>query len=167
MANFTTGLFSNRDSADKAVNDLRALGFEPTDISVVMNNDTRERHLLNQKGNNAVEGLAAGAAVGGTLTAIVAGLMATGTIAAVAATGGAAAPLLAGPIAAALAGAGAGGLGGGVIGALVGAGVPKETAHQYDSAINDGSILIGVNAHGREKEIERLLRNDGGTEITN
>ena len=58
--------------------------------------------------------------------------------------------LIAGPIAAALAGGGAGALTGGLIGALVGHGIPEETAKHYDKGIREGGIVMGVNPHTKE-----------------
>mgnify|MGYP003381339126 CR=1 FL=1 len=43
--------------------------------------------------------------------------------------------VLAGPIAAGLAGAGAGGITGGLIGALIGSGIPEERAKVYESGV--------------------------------
>jgi hypothetical protein len=69
--------------------------------------------------------------------------------------------LIAGPIAAGLAGAGAGGLTGGLIGALIGAGIPEERARVYEQGVNDGGILMGVNA--RNDEDAEYLENDWRT----
>ena len=102
------GVFKDRDDADKAVDDLQRLGYGINDISVIMNEGTRVRAFGAEKGSRGGEGVAVGAAAGGALGAIVAGLTATGSIAAIAATGGAAAPLVVGPLAAALAGLGVG-----------------------------------------------------------
>lgn len=52
--------------------------------------------------------------------------------------------VIAGPVAAGLAGAGAGGITGGVIGALVGAGVPKESAEKVESGLREGRIVMSV-----------------------
>jgi len=106
----------------------------------------RVRKFGAEKGNKSSEGAAAGGAVGGVLGALIAGLTATGSISAIAATGGAAAPLVVGPLAAALAGLGAGAVGGGIIGALVGAGIPEVHAKEYVQKIRDGAIMVSVNA---------------------
>lgn len=58
--------------------------------------------------------------------------------------------LVAGPIAAGLAGLGAGSLTGGLIDALVGAGIPEDRAKDYERGINEGGILMGVNARSDE-----------------
>jgi hypothetical protein len=52
--------------------------------------------------------------------------------------------VVAGPLAAALAGGGAGAAGGGLIGALVGWNIPEERVKHYETGIKQGGILMGV-----------------------
>jgi hypothetical protein len=60
-------------------------------------------------------------------------------------------PLIAaGPIVAALAGAGAGGAIGGITGALVGMGIPEYEAKRYEGRINKGAILLSVHSDDRD-----------------
>ncbi len=117
------------------------MGYGRDDISVMMDDKTRERafgSMVNAKGS---EGIAAGATIGGVLGAIVAGLTATGSVAAIAGTGGLAAPLVAGPLAAALAGLGVGAAGGGIVGGLIGVGVAEKRAKEYEQGLREGGIL--------------------------
>jgi hypothetical protein len=124
------------------------------------------KQFVEQNGTKAGEGLGAGAAIGGVLGAIIAGLTATGSIIAVATTGGAATPLVAGPLAAALAGLGIGGLGGGIIGALVGAGIPEEKARAYEEGLKTGGILVGVSADStRTDQVRQIFERDGAVDI--
>jgi hypothetical protein len=81
-----------------------------------------------------------GSAIGGTVGAIVGGIAAIGTSVALPGLG----LVIAGPILAALTGAGAGGLTGGLIGGLIGAGISKETAKVYETSIKEGGIVVGV-----------------------
>lgn len=167
MADWITGMFTNRAAAERAIGDLEALGYPHSDISVMMSDATRTRDFANDTGTKAAEGAGVGAGIGGTLGAIVAALTATGSVAAVAATGGLAAPLVAGPLAAALAGAGAGGLTGGLIGGLVGAGIPQERAAQYETALNAGGILVGVRADAvNAPRVRQILEADGAADVT-
>jgi hypothetical protein len=54
-------------------------------------------------------------------------------------------PLLAaGPVVAALAGAGAVGTAGGVIGGLIGIGIPEYEARRYEGRVRDGGNLLSV-----------------------
>jgi hypothetical protein len=158
------GVFKDRDDADKAVDDLERLGYGMNDISVIMNEGTRVRAFGTERGSRGGEGVAVGAAAGGALGAIVAGLTATGSIAAIAATGGAAAPLVAGPLAAALAGLGVGAASGGLLGGLVGLGIPEVRAKEYQRELDDGGILVSVRANpGTEDEVTRVLTKNNGT----
>ncbi|HEY0658080.1 MAG TPA: hypothetical protein VGD05_06385, partial [Pyrinomonadaceae bacterium] len=87
-----------------------------------------------------------GSAIGGTLGAIIGGIAAIGTNVLLPGLG----LVVAGPIAAALVGAGAGGLTGGLIGALIGSGIPEEHAAEYESGVKNGGIFMGVNARNQE-----------------
>ena len=142
-----TALFHERRDAERAYEELREQGISEDEISLVMSEETRDRHYGDgqaetEMGNKATEGAGVGGALGGTLGGI------AGAIAA------AAAPVvfpgigivLSGPLAAALAGAGAGGLGGSLIGGLIGAGIPEERVKHYEEGIKGGGILLGVRA---------------------
>jgi hypothetical protein len=159
-------MFRDRSAAERAVADLHNLGYSQSDISVMIQDETIQKQFATQHGTKAGEGLGAGAAIGGILGAIIAGLTATGSIVAIAGTGGAAAPLVAGPLAAVLAGLGVGGLGGGIIGALVGAGIPEEHARAYEQGLRQGGILVGVNADStRSDQVRQIMERDGATDI--
>jgi hypothetical protein len=96
--------------------------------------------------DKTLEDAGKGAAIGGTLGAIIAGIAAIGTSVVLPGLG----LVVAGPLAAALMGAGAGGLTGGLIGALVGHGIPEEHAAEYESGIKNGGVFMGVNARNDE-----------------
>lgn len=163
MANLITGMFRDRPSAERAVADLQNIGYTQNDISVMLSDATRSREFAADTGTHAAEGAGVGAGIGGTLGAIVAALTATGVVAA---TGGIAAPLVAGPLAAALAGAGAGGLTGGIIGGLIGAGIPEDRAHQYETDLNAGGILVGVNADtANTARVRQVLESEGAIDV--
>ena len=152
------GVFKDRDDADKAIDELQRSGYGLNDISVVMNEGTRLRAFETERGSRGGEGVAVGAAAGGALGAIIAGLTATGSIAAIAATGGAAGPIVVGPLAAALAGLGVGAAGGGILGGLVGLGIPEVRAKEYQRELDDGGILVSVYANpGTEDEVRKAL----------
>ncbi len=138
-----TGMFRSREDAERAYGSLTNRGYSKDDINVLMSDKTRETHFADgdtELGSKAMEGAGVGSAIGGTLGAVIAGIAAIGTSILIPGLG----LLVAGPLAAALAGAGAGGLTGGLIGALVGSGIPEETAKQYETGINEGGIVVGV-----------------------
>ncbi|HKQ99121.1 MAG TPA: hypothetical protein VJT09_00530, partial [Pyrinomonadaceae bacterium] len=94
---------------------------------------------------------------GGTVGATLAAIAAIGTSVALPGIG----LLIAGPLAAGIAGAGAGGLTGGLIGALIGSGIPEDRAKEYERGINEGGILMGVNT--RSDEDAEYFENDWRT----
>ena len=146
-----TGLFNDRNSAERAYSSLESRGYSRDDVNLMMSDETRNTHFGEntadtELGSKALEGAGTGSAIGGTLGAIIGGIAAIGTNVLLPGLG----LVIAGPIAAALAGAGAGGLTGGLIGALIGSGIPEEHAAEYESGIKNGGIFMGVNARNQE-----------------
>lgn len=146
-----TGLFKDRESAERAYGSVTGRGYNQDDVNLLMSDDTRKKHFTDdgretELGTKALEGAGTGAAIGGTIGATLAAIAAIGTTLALPGLG----LLVAGPIAAALAGAGAGGATGGLIGALVGAGIPEETVKRYEEGIKNGGIVMGVNPKSNE-----------------
>jgi len=144
-----TGMFRNREDAERAYGSITSRGYSKDDVNVLMSDKTRETHFADgdtELGSKALEGAGVGSAIGGTLGAVIAGIAAIGTSVLIPGLG----LLVAGPLAAALAGAGAGGLTGGLVGALVGSGIPEETAKHYETGINEGGIVMGVQPRNDE-----------------
>lgn len=140
-----TGMFRDRESAERAYNSVTSRGYTKDDVNLMMSDKTRDTHFANsdvetELGSKALEGAGAGSAIGGTLGAIIGGIAAIGTNVILPGLG----LIVAGPIVAALAGAGAGGLTGGLVGALIGSGIPEEHAKVYEEGIKDGGIVMGV-----------------------
>lgn len=158
-----TGLFPDRDSAERAYQGVIDRGYNKDDVNLVMSDETRERHFgqsgtagssgETELGTKAAEGAGIGAGIGGTVGAIAAAVAAVGTSIALPGLG----LVIAGPIAAALAGAGAGGAAGGLLGALIGWGIPEERVKRYESGIKEGGILMGVRPRSDE-DAEYLSR---------
>lgn len=149
-----TGVFHDKDDAEKAYNSLLSRGYSRDDISVLMSDETRKANYKDideedrsELGNKAMEGAGVGSAIGGTAGAIIGAIAAIGTAIALPGLG----LVIAGPIAAGLAGAGAGGLTGGIIGALVGSGIPEERAAVYKESLENGGIVVGVKARNHEE----------------
>jgi hypothetical protein len=145
-----TGMFRDRESAERAYGSLASRGYERDDINLLMSDEARQRHFgedteQTELGSKAAEGAGVGAAVGGGLGAVLGALMAAGTIA-LPGVG-----LIAmGPIAAALAGGATGAASGGLLGGLIGAGIPEERAKAYESGIREGNIVMGVTPRSEE-----------------
>ncbi len=164
-----TGLFNDRASAECAYDALTARGYDKDKSDVMMSEETRDRHYsgVNENdtelGSKAAEGTGAGAAIGGTVGAVLAAIAAIGTSVALPGLG----LIVAGPIAAALVGAGAGGLTGGLIGALVGSGIPEEHAEAYETGIKSGGIVLRATPDTAEDAafIESKWKECGGQQV--
>ena len=162
-----TGLFRDRDSAERAYRSSTARGYGERDINLAMSEDTRKRYFVGgaetELGNKATEGAGVGGAVGATVGAIAAAIAAVGTSLVIPGLG----LVIAGPAAAALAGAGAGGVAGGLIGALVGWGIPEERVKHYESGIKEGGIVLGVEPRSaaEAQEIERVWKDKNAQEV--
>lgn len=142
-----TATFRDPEHAKRAYESTtKREGYTDDDVSVMMSDETRDRHFAAddrveiEKGNKAAEGAGVGAATGGTLGGIAGALLAAGGAVVLPGLGLA----IAGPLAAALAGAGAGGATGSLVGALIGAGIPEERAKRYKSDIEEGGVVMGV-----------------------
>lgn len=162
-----TGMFRDRDSAERAYGVLPSRGYSDKDVNIVMSEDTRKRHFsgtaTTELGNKAAEGAGVGGAVGATVGAIAAAIAAVGTSLAIPGLG----LVIAGPAVAALAGAGAGGVTGGLIGALVGWGIPEERIKHYEKGISEGGIVMGVTPRSDEDAefIEREWKTHRGEHV--
>lgn len=141
-----TGLFNDRESAEYAYRSASERGYGKDDVNLVMSDDARKRHFhgdgdgdeQTELGSKAAQGAGVGAAVGGTIGAVLATIAAVGTSIAIPGLG----LVIAGPIAAAL--AGAGGATGTLVGALIGSGIPEERVTHYEAGLKEGGIVMGV-----------------------
>ena len=163
-----SGMFSDRNSAEKAYDTLHQRGYTKDDVNVMMSDDTRKTHFGehtadSELGDKAMEGAGVGSAIGGTAGAIIGAIAAIGTSVALPGLG----LIIAGPLAAALAGAGAGGLTGGLVGALVGSGIPEEHAAEYEQGIKNGGIVMGVKPRNAEdaKYFDEQFRANNGDKV--
>ena len=151
-----TGMFKNRESTEKAYDALYERGYTKDDVNLVMSDETRAKHYSDENddsdlGTKAAESAGTGSAIGGTIGAIAGVIAAIGTSIAIPGLG----LIIAGPIAAGLAGAGAGGITGGLIGALVGSGIPEDRAKVYESGVKNGHVVMGV--HPKNDEDAKYL----------
>jgi hypothetical protein len=143
---YLTGMFPDRESAERAYQGVVERGYKQDDINLVMSDETRKRHFgtadarATELGSKAAEGAGIGAGIGGTVGAVAAALAAVGTSIALPGLG----LVIAGPVAAALAGAGAGGAAGTLLGALVGWNIPEVRVKEYEADIKKGGILMGL-----------------------
>ncbi len=162
MIKTVIGSFDSFESASRASADLVAAGFLQSDINLVSNNVARNIDQpdadADTDSSTTTTGAVAGGAIGGAagLAVSLMGLAIPGI-----------GPILAaGPIVAALAGAGAGAVTGGLLGSLTDMGVPESEAHSYAEAIRRGGSLVTVKVDStRVEEAERLMRRNDVVDI--
>lgn len=135
------GVFNSVNDAQSAVRELEAEGISRDHISLVANKNAAGYDTMDpadrDKASDVVADAGIGAAIGG-----VGGLLLS---AAGAITIPVIGPILAaGPIAAALTGAGIGAATGGLIGALTESGVPEDSAKYYAEGVRRGDVLVTV-----------------------
>lgn len=166
---YLTGLFPDRDSAERAYQHTVERGYGQQDVNLVMSDATRSQHFgaeagrTTELGNKAAEGAGIGAGIGGTVGAIAAAVAAVGTSIALPGLG----LVIAGPVAAALAGAGAGGAAGGLVGALIGWNIPEERIKAYEEGIQKGGILMGIRPKSDDDAsyLEERWRSSNGADV--
>ena len=140
-----TSSFRDRESAEKAYDDIAARGYKHEDIHVIMTDETRNRlfhkgEVKTDMGNKALAGAGVGGAVGGAVGATVLGFAAAAAALTIPGLG----LVIVGPLAGAIAGGAAGMTAGGLMGLLVGAGIPEERAKLYETELKSGGIVLGV-----------------------
>jgi len=135
------GVFNSVTDAQKAVSALESAGISRDQISVIANKNATgyETGEGVDKASDVVADAGIGAAIGGVggLLLSVAGAITLPVIGPI---------LAAGPIAAALTGAGIGAAAGGLVGALTESGIPEEHAKYYAEGVRRGDVLVTVNA---------------------
>jgi hypothetical protein len=172
-----TGLFRERAAAERAFRSLVERGYAPSDIDLIMSDETRDRWFPGDRSprselgdkvagdtDHGTGGGALGGPVGGTVGTIAPVVAAVGVLMILPGLG----LVLAGPVAAAVAAAGAVGLAGGLMGALAHWGIPKERIEQYEAEIRDGGILIGVKPRSDDdaRYLEREWQACGGESVS-
>ncbi|MED1862246.1 general stress protein [Fictibacillus nanhaiensis] len=136
------GVFRTEDDAIDAIKELREQGYSDNEISVIAKDKKEVKHIHEETGSKAPEGAATGMATGGILGGLGGLLLGAGALA----IPGIGPIVAAGPIAAALGGAAVGAGAGGIVGALVGLGIPENKAKEYEESVEEGDILVLVDA---------------------
>jgi hypothetical protein len=157
------GIYPSLTSVEIGIDELKSAGFRKTDISVLLPESAGNRDLAHQKSTKAPEGASTGAGTGLVLGGALGWLMGIGALAAP----GMGPFIAAGPIVAALAGAGVGGAVGGIAGALIGMGIPEYEAKRYEGRVKDGGILVSVHSDNSDwaKRAKKILKSTGAQDI--
>jgi len=158
------GVCKSMSHLEKTVDALKLAGFRNDDVSALFPDTHSSRDFAYEHNTKAPEGAAAG---GGT------GLLLGGTLGWLVGIGALAIPglgpfIAAGPLMAALAGAGVGGAVGGMTGALVGAGIPEFEAKRFEGLLRSGGILLSVHSDDSEwvRKAKRVLEENQVTDIS-
>ena len=146
------------------VDQLKAANFSNNDISVLFPDKTGTKDFAHEQHTKAPEGAATGGVTGGVLGGALGWLVGIGALA----IPGLGPFIAAGPIMAALAGAGVGGAVGGITGALVGLGIPEYEAKRYEGKIKNGNVLISVHTEDSDeaKRAKEIFKNAGAEDIS-
>ncbi len=158
------GIYADRTTVSDAINVLRKAGYRTTDISVLSSDNQGSKDFGHDKRTKALEGAAAGAAAGAVIGAALAWFVPLHTV-----TLTALGPLVAaGPVLAALAGAGAGGTLGWIVGLLAGLRLPEYVARRYAGRIRRGGILLSVHCDSPEwcDRAKKTLNDTGARNIS-
>ena len=158
------GIYRDQMNVENAVNALREEGFRNTDISVLFPENVGTKDFAHEKHTKAPEGATTGATSGAVIGGGLGWLAGIGALA----IPGLGPFIAAGPIMAALAGAGAGGVVGGLTGALVGMGIPEYEAKRYEGRIKEGGMLLSVHSDDREwtKKAKQVLERTGAQDVS-
>jgi hypothetical protein len=157
------GIYPDRFAVEEAVEHLRTAGFRSTDISVLFPDNQGTKDFAHEKNTKAPEGVTTGVVAGGIFGGVLGWLTGIGALA----IPGLGPFIAAGPIVAALAGAGAVGTLGGIVGALAGMGIPEYEAKRYEGRIRDGGVLVSVHCDNSDwvKRGKEILEQTGGQDI--
>lgn len=158
MSRTVIGALDSRESAEKAINDLRRKGFEK-DISILAKDDhSRENARGADTPYSGGDSITDGASTGG----IVGGLVGLAAGAGALAIPGVGPLLAAGPIAGLLSGAATGGIAGG----LADYGIPADRGRFFEDKIKQGSILVTVKCDDtKAQEASGVLNQYGGKNV--
>src|SRR5437588_2493957 len=157
------GIYRDRTGVENAVDVLRQENFRNTDISVLFPENQGTKDFAHEKNTKAPEGAATGASTGAVVGGTLGWLTGIGALA----IPGLGPFIAAGPIMAALAGAGVGGAVGGITGALVGMGIPEYEAKRYQGRVTKGGILLSVHSDNSDwtKRAKDILERTGAEDI--
>lgn len=158
------GIYTDRLSVDRAVEAFKAAGFSNNNVSALFPENKGTKDFAHEKSTKAPEGATTGAGTGALLGGGLGWLAGIGALA----IPGLGPFIAAGPIMAALAGAGVGGAVGGLTGALVGMGIPEYEAKRYEGRVKDGGILLSVHSDSSDetKRAKEILQQTGAQDIS-
>jgi hypothetical protein len=158
------GIYPDRTTVSDAISVLHKAGYRATDISVLSSDNPGTKDFALEKRTRALEGAATAAAACAVIGAALAWLVSIQTVT----IPGLGLLVAAGPVLAALAGAGAGGALGWILGLLAGGSMQEYVARRYAGRIRRGGILASVHCDSREwcGRAKKILRDTGARDIS-
>lgn len=172
VAQTIVSVFKYQEGVEAAIKQLKDLGYNPSEFSIVMKDVHKREEIENNTAANMTKGALSGALTGGILAGVAGLVVGLGLVT----LPGLGAVVVAGPIATALGLTGAaatvttatvtGAVGGGLIGGLIGTGFSREDAAKYEEFVRAGGILLIVPARDvRTDEVRDILAKHGATDI--
>lgn len=158
------GLYNSTLDAEDAVASFKHAGFSSNDISALLPDGDKTREFAHEKGTKAPEGATTGGAAGALAGGTFGWLVGIGSLA----IPGVGPLIAAGPIMAALAGAGVGTAIGALSGALIGMGIPEYEAKRYEGRVKEGKVLMSVHCsttNEKDKAFD-VFETTGATDIS-
>lgn len=159
-----TGIFRDRESAERAYLAVANRGYSSDDVNLLMSDESRNRYFGDETvetelGSKALEG--AESAAEGTLGAIIGGIAGSGTLVSLPGVG----LIVTGTFAGALAGTGS--LTAGLVTALVNSGISEDRALECEEELRNGGVIIIITARNEEdaEYFENEWHNDRGEHI--
>jgi hypothetical protein len=158
------GLYPDRTTVADAVNALHKARYRAADISVLSSDAHGSKDFAHEKRTKAPEGAAIGAAVGAVIGAALAFIVSIQTVSIM----GLGPLVAAGPLLAALAGAGAVGALGWMVGLLAGLRLSDYVARRYAGRMRHGGILLSVHCDSLDwcDRAKKTLRDTGAQYIS-
>jgi uncharacterized protein (TIGR02271 family) len=155
--NAIAGVFETKDRAERAIEDLKAAGFDEDKIGLVYRDAEGKTVKTGAADETYVEeGAVAGAVAGAAGGALVGAGIIAGVIPVIG-------PVLAlGTLGTVLVNAAGGAAIAGITGALIGWGIPEEDAEFYEKEVEAGRYLVTVEANGRAVEAREIMHRRGG-----
>jgi len=159
------GIYEDRTTIADAMDVLRKAGYRTADISVLTSDNLGTKDFAHEKHSKAAAGAGIGAAVGAVVGAALAWFVSNQMVTI---TGLGPVLVAAGPLLAALAGAGGGGALGWIAGLLTGLGLTEYVAKRYAGRMRRGGILLSVHCDSPEwcERAKKTLKDTGARDIS-
>jgi len=157
------GVFSNRQDAEMALQELRDAGFNMDRVSIIARDEKGKDQISDADMNPKEEQVKGGAGAGAVAGSATGGLMGLiGGLGVLAIPGVGPVAEVGIVLANTLLGSGIGAAGGGLVGALIGWGVPEDRAQYYGDRLDQGDyILIMEGSSDDVRKAEAILNNRG------